>query len=261
MDEIFGIKRDSYDMYEELLLKRDQLEREASSIRISYMKEFGDLITEDYNLKIECIKKKKTIAYCQQSINKGQVLDMQVIDASITEDMKIYYAELEQLSHDFELAKNSKTSSASNAERAKKIYRRIAKRIHPDIYHQTMEHEELKDLWERTFSAYHMLDPDELADIEVLINKYLKGLGEDSFEIDIPDIDKRIEKLEAEISEIMRTEPYIYKEILDDENAVSEKKNEFKAEIEEYKRYLEELSGVLNDLLTEGGATFIWKMD
>ena len=45
MDEMFRIRNDAYEIYEELLLKRDQLEREAGSIRTSYFKEFGDLIT------------------------------------------------------------------------------------------------------------------------------------------------------------------------------------------------------------------------
>lgn len=261
MDEMFRIKRDSYEMYEELLLQRDQLEREASSIRISYMKEFGDLITEDFNLKVECIKKKKTISYCQQAINRGMVLDMQAINDAIAEDMELYYMELAKLSQECELAKSSKTSSSGKAERAKKIYRRIAKRIHPDIYPQTMEYEELIDLWERAFVAYHMLDADELADIEVLVNKFLKEIGEDSFEVDIPDLEDRIEKLEAEISEIITTEPYIFKDILEDELVVAEKKSDMKAEIIEYKRYLEELSEILNNLLAEGGATFIWKMN
>ena len=123
MDEMFRIRKDSYEMYEELLMQRDQLEREASSIRISYMKEFGDLITEDFNLKVECIKKKKTIAYCQQAINRGQILDMQAINDAIAEDMEMYYMELAKLSKECELAKDSKISSSGKAERAKKIYR------------------------------------------------------------------------------------------------------------------------------------------
>ena len=47
--------------YEELLLRRDQLFRESGSYMTAYTQEFGDLITANFELKVECIKKKKTI--------------------------------------------------------------------------------------------------------------------------------------------------------------------------------------------------------
>ncbi|RKM63011.1 hypothetical protein D6856_02495 [Butyrivibrio sp. XB500-5] len=261
MDEMFRIRNDSYEIYEELLLKRDQLEREAASIRISYFKEFGDLITESFNLKVECIKKKKTIAYCQQAINRGEFIDMQAVNEAVEEDMELYNLELEKLMNECKFAKESKISSSSKAERARKIYRRIAKRIHPDIYPEVMEYEELIDLWQRTVVAYHMLDADELADLEVLINRFLREIGEGTITIDIPDIEDRIDLLEQEINEILTTEPYTYEKLLRDELAVAEKKSELKLEILEYEKYLKELSEILNNLLAEGGATFIWRMN
>ncbi len=261
MDEMFRIRNDAYEIYEELLLKRDQLEREAGSIRTSYFKEFGDLITESFNLKIECIKKKKTIAYCQQAINRGGIIDMQIVNEAVEEDMELYNLELERLMNECKFAKESKFSSSEKAERARRIYRRIAKRIHPDIYPDVMEYEELIDLWQRTVAAYHMLDADELAEIEVLINRFLKDIGEGSITIDVPDIEDRIEILEQEINEILTTEPYTYTKLLEDEVAVSEKKSELRAEILEYERYSAELSEILNNLLAEGGATFIWRMN
>ncbi|MBQ7557978.1 MAG: hypothetical protein IJT00_07930, partial [Lachnospiraceae bacterium] len=52
--------------YEELLLRRDQLYREAGSYMTAYTREFGDLITSNFELKVECIKQKKTISYCRR---------------------------------------------------------------------------------------------------------------------------------------------------------------------------------------------------
>ena len=70
-----------------------------------------------------------------------------------------------------------------------------------------------------------------------------------------------INLLEQEINEILTTEPYIYEKLLRDEVAVAEKKSELKIEILEYEKYLNELSEILNNLLAEGGATFIWRMN
>ena len=50
-----------YEEYAELLVRRDQLFKEAESYMTSYTAEFGDLITANFELKIECIKKKKII--------------------------------------------------------------------------------------------------------------------------------------------------------------------------------------------------------
>ena len=39
--------------YEELLLKRDQLFRESGSYMTAYTQEFGDMITANFELKVE----------------------------------------------------------------------------------------------------------------------------------------------------------------------------------------------------------------
>ncbi len=261
MDEMLRIKEDSYELYEELLLQRDNLEREAASIRICYLQEFGDLITDSFRLKVECIKKKKIISYCQQAINKGEKIDVQAIEETISKEMDIYYSELAKILSEYDDARNAETVSAGEANRAKKIYRRIAKRIHPDTFPLTMKNERLQELWERTVAAYHALDSDELEDIEALINKYLKDVGEIYLVMYIPDIEERLARLEKEIIEITTTEPYIFAELLDDEVAVEEKKCELIEEIHEYEKYTEELSNILSNLLAKGGASITWKMD
>ena len=64
MDDLIKMNDGQYQKYEELLLKRDQLNKDAGSIHTAYMKEFGELLLENFELKIDCIKKKKMIAYC-----------------------------------------------------------------------------------------------------------------------------------------------------------------------------------------------------
>ena len=60
--------------YEELLLKRDQLFRESGSYMTAYTQEFGDMITANFELKVECIKKKKTMPQPQKMKRKRTVL-------------------------------------------------------------------------------------------------------------------------------------------------------------------------------------------
>ena len=59
---IFIIKHGRCEEYEELLLRRDQLFRESGSYMTAYTQEFGDLITANYELKVECVKKRRPSA-------------------------------------------------------------------------------------------------------------------------------------------------------------------------------------------------------
>ena len=71
------------DEYEELLLRRDQLFRESGSYMTAYTQEFGDLITANFELKVECIKKKKTISYCRRRLNRGLSINADRMNAEI----------------------------------------------------------------------------------------------------------------------------------------------------------------------------------
>ena len=259
--ELIKVKNASYGRYEELLLKRDQLYREAESILISYTKEFGELTAEVFSEKIECIRLKKAIAYCQAAINRGNAISIDDMHAYLDKSMAMYKAELKSMLTENENARNSKTSSIVDVQRAKKLYRKLAKLIHPDINPRTRELPELSDLWNRIVAAYHMNDPIELSELEVLTNKIIADLGLGAAEIDIPDIDDKIQRLEDEINEIITAEPYTYCELLNDAEAVKEKKDTFNKELEEYKAYHAELDGILEKLVGEKGARLTWIMN
>ena len=51
-------------------------------------------------------------------------------------------------------------------------------------------------------------------------------MGISDSKADIPDIGERIEELKEEIDRIQRTEPYTYRYLLEDEEAVEKKKEE-----------------------------------
>ena len=63
MTDLIKVKNTSYILYEELLLKKENLRKEGRQYYISYMKLFGDLMVEVFRKKIECIRKKKMIAF------------------------------------------------------------------------------------------------------------------------------------------------------------------------------------------------------
>lgn len=253
--------QERFEEYEELLVRRDQLFKEAVSYLTVYTAEFGDLITENFKLKIECIKKKKTINYCRRRMNRGLAIDTANMQAEIEREMKLYYEDLKKMMADTESAKNAKDVGEFRFNRAKKIYRRLAKILHPDINKRTEADDYLSELWRRIVIAYRCSDTDALDDLEVLVRRAMEDLGEKGFELDNTDIEKRIERVEGEINEILTTEPYIYGEILKDEEKSNALKEQLKIERDDYEQYLETLTKTLEAVLREGGATLIWKMN
>lgn len=259
--DLIKVKNASYDRYEELLLKRDQLLRECGGILTSYTKEFGELSALLFEQKVECIKQKKAIAYCQALINRGDSIDPSEMQNYLDQNMAMYYDELKRMLRENEQARESKVASLADERRAKKLYRRLAKTLHPDINPMTLENPVLEDLWNRIVVAYHGINPIELANLEILVNKAVSEMGMDSMEIDIPDIEERIQALEDEINEIITSEPYVWQDLLEDQEQVKAKKEALQKELDEYTKYHAELDSMLEQLIIQGGVTIQWRMN
>lgn len=259
--EIVENRDTRYEEYEELVLRRDQLLKKTGSIQIAYTKEFGELLCRNFELKIECIKKKKTISYCRRRMNRGLPIDTARMQEEIEHEMTLYNDQLKEMLYENESAKRAVKSNKYEVIRAKKIYKRLVKLLHPDINKKTAENADLMELWERIAVAYQKTDVDALNDLEVLVKRGMEALGDDSFELQLDDIEERIERIENQINEILTTEPYTYRELLFDE----EKKNEFKeklqAEYDDFEQYLESLTKTLDEMLCEGEVKIVWQMN
>ncbi len=261
LTEIIDNEQARFEEYEELLVRRDQFLREAGSFLTAYTAEFGDMITSNFELKIECIKKKKTISYCRRRLNRGLPIDTKRMQDEVEQEMTLYYVQLKDMLSDTEKAKNAENVGAFRFNRAKKMYRRLAKLIHPDINKKTAENDKLQELWNRIVKAYNKSDVDELDDLEVLVHRAMEELGEAGFEVDLSDIEERIERVERQINDILTTEPYTYGELLNDEEKKEALKEQLKAEHDDFEQYLESLTKVLDEILSEGGVKIVWQMN
>ena len=242
-----------YEEYENLLLERDQITKEAGQIWTVYLQLFGKLITDNYEEKLECIKCKKTIAYYQNALNHGGVVDSAAMEKYMEQEMAEYYANLRRMLKENEDANNASTSTPYEVARAKTLYRRLAKLIHPDINPETDHSKELQELWQRILIAYHHNDVKELSELEVLVRKVLKELGSEDVKVDIPDIEEKIEALKSEIEGIKQTEPYSLRYLVEDAEAAEKKKTELREELKTYQKYHKELNEVILKMLQTGG--------
>lgn len=246
--QLIRISGGDYSQYEDLLLRRDELEKEAEHILFEYTRIFGDITTEIFELKIDCIALKKSISYCIMSKNKGEAVNPEKLREFIAEKMAVYKAELNEMIRQNELSKNGKKISAFQANEIKRIYRKIAKTLHPDISNVIEKHPVFADLFQRALIAYRCNDYKASKELEVLVSRALESIGEENFEVVIPDVEAKIEELEEEINSITTTEPYIYHELLDNPELVRQKMKEFEEERESYENYKAELEAKLKEV-------------
>lgn len=242
-----------YAEYENLLLERDQLSKEAGQIWTAYLQLFGTLISDNYKEKLECIKCKKTIAYYQRALNHGGIVDAHAMDKYLDREMAEYYSTLHRMIKENESANNAEASTAYDVRRAKVLYRRLAKRIHPDINPDTDRSSLLLELWDRIVIAYHHNDVKALSELEVLVRNAMKETGSEDIQVVIHDIEDKIAEVKQEMDQIIHTEPYSLKYLVEDKDATEKKKAELQKELKSYQSYHDELNSVILQLLQSGG--------
>lgn len=260
MDEMIKLKDGAYARYEELLMQRDTLRKEAFARDREYVRVFGKRILRNFELKLSCIRKKKTIAFCQAAANCGKAVDRKELEEYLKREMAQYQEQLKAMAEDHEKARKVERISEFELLNIRKIYRRLAKRLHPDINPKVSESEALRELWERISAAYRCNDLEELKELEVLAEAAIRSLGEEGADIDVPDISRKITEVEEEMERIRTTDPYLYKQILNDPEAVREKEKELDEEYDSYVLYEKQLEDILQTLLANE-VIITWRMN
>ena len=157
-----------FDEYAELLARRDQLNKEAAAIMTVYTREFGEQLIANFEIKLECIRMKKNISYCRRMINRGVKINVNHMNESVDKEMTLYKVQFADLQQSVEQAGKAKNVGEFRYSRAKKIYRRLSKLIHPDVNAKTETDEKLRELWERVSVSYHTSNAEELENLENL---------------------------------------------------------------------------------------------
>ena len=246
MDEIIKGENRAYEKYEEVLIRRDNLKKEAEQYHHEFIRVFGDYITESFKLKIECIKKKKMIAYCQALENQGKKILSSNLRAFIEKEMADYQAELDAMILDVNAAKKASAISPTDLKKIKDIYYGLVKLLHPDLHPELAGDEQIKEYWKKIEIAYRHNQLEDIQELDIVVRRYLARRGYNDTAIEVEDVEEKIKKVEDEITEIITTNPYLYKILLNDERSVKEKTIEYKEEIESYQSYSERLDEILS---------------
>lgn len=241
MQGIIKVKSASYARYEELLLKKEALKKEAEEYRFQYDKIFGSLNNETYEARMDCTRKRKIISYCQSVISLGDTINKKELDAFVEKAMEDYKSTLAYLLEGDE-PKNKSDTPTAPSKKAKTIYHRLAKLIHPDMNNDLKDDKTVQDLWNRAVIANNSSNSYELEEIEVLLMKYLESIHKKHSDIEIPNVEEKIFDLNRDIQKIIHTNPYQYKYILNNEDNIDKKREELSKELNDYIRYNKELT-------------------
>jgi len=229
-----------FQQYKSLILHKERVKAAAAQYYDAYLRVFGMLKKESFELRIDCIRLKKSIAYCLSKVNKGETIDGDVFDSYIHDVMSSYNDDLTDLIDEIDSARNGRKIDVYRLSQIKKIYHKIVKQIHPDIHPTLFENLTVKEYWYQVQDAYQRNDFDTLEQYSALVDALLNEIGEAS-EPEIEDLEDKIENLKEEIEAITSKEPYLYKYLLDNEEEISKRKESLQKDIEGFKEYKIEL--------------------
>ena len=186
-------------LYRSLIIERDELKKQAEKNQKDNYQMYADLYKEYYGLMVECIFFKKRIAYCQRCKNHHIKIYKEELEDYMDAVKEDYMHELEELrSHKKRIKQHL---SDEDMKQAKKIFKRIIKRIDQDSL-----------LWERAIESYRYNNLNDLKDIEMLVDYERQSIRKN---LDNPYLSIQIERLKKEIESIKNKAPKITREYLE----------------------------------------------
>lgn len=186
-------------LYRSLIIKRDELKKQVEENQKDNYQMYADSYKEYYSLMVECIFLKKRIAYCQRCKNHHIKIYKEELEGYMDAVKEDYMHELEKLRTHKKIVKQHLNDE--DMKQAKKIFKRIIKRINPQ-----------HSLWERAVESYRYNKLNDLKDIEMLMDYDTQSIRKN---LDMTYLTTQIERIKKEIESIENRNPKITKEYLE----------------------------------------------
>jgi hypothetical protein len=213
-----------------------------------YATKIGRYKVQLLELQIEYKAEKKKIQLCHQAFNSNEEPDFAAIEAKVAGLTNEAYQEIriEKDKISFAKAILSNLRSPEDSIELRKIYRNIAKNLHPDVNPNLTE--EQTEIWHLFYSAYKNGDLDKMKALEIIYEKELQNsdlhaevLSEETILLQTILLKEGIKEIENQIKDVEKDFPFNISELIRDEEWVEEQQNLLTKEIEELKIALKEL--------------------
>ena len=186
-------------LYRSLIIERDELKKQDEENQKNHYQKYRELYKEFYGLMVECIFIKKRIAYCQRCKNHHIRIYKEELEDYMDAVKEDYMHELEELRTHKKRVKQHLNDE--DMKQAKKIFKRIIKRINPQ-----------HSLWQRAIESYRYNNLNDLKDIEMLVDYDKQSIRKN---LDNTYLSTQIERVKKEIESYENRKPVITKEYLE----------------------------------------------
>ena len=227
----------------------DQILQQKPYWEAKYTEAFGVLEQQCYAAFVRSSELRRRIALARAYMNHGAEPDAEAIDEQIAQEFKEYEEMLRQMEEERVRAAQilgAKEMSDEDTKRFKHLYRQLAKKLHPDLHpEQTAE---MKKLWQRAMDAYALGD---LARLEILAaiveskcaddvdiaagdGKNVTASVLEELRTALAETEKRIRKCLTVLERLEQEHPFKHRALLENPQAVDERKTELKHQIAYY---------------------------
>ena len=254
IEEIKQLKEDIANLYEE----KDELTYHiCKNIETEYMSKIGIMEYKLYEFQCRILRIKRKIELYQMKINRQEKADEEEIEEKLEEEYKEFEAKLNKMSTDLENVlnrKSLKTLSEEESKELKSCYRKLIKKLHPDLNKENTERN--KNLLLQVTHAYENGDLETIKNLELLTEEISET---EKFEVgeleELKQSKKRytsvIQELLKTIKQIKGSFPYNKKEFLKSDVLVEKRKEELKDEMKMCKEIYRQLEDILKQLKGE----------
>lgn len=254
IEEIKKLKENIVSLYEE----RDELAYHiCRNIETDYMSKIGILEYKLFEWQCKILRLKRKIELYQRKINRQEIPDENEIEKELDNEYKEYEEKLKQMSNELQNAlqrKNYGILSEENTKELKMIYRKLIKKLHPDLNKENSERN--KNLLLKVTRAYENGDLETLKNLEILTNEIIEKENVEMGELEELNESKAryeiiINNLIEEIKKIKESFPYNKKEFLKSEILVQKRRKELENEMKMCKEVYLNLQNILKQLKGE----------
>ena len=235
--------------YDDLILQQ------KPHLEAQYIETFGALEQQCYAAFVRSSELRRRIALARAYMNRGAEPDAAEIDAQIATEFREYEEKLRQMEEERARAAQilqAKEMSEEDAKRFKHLYRELAKKLHPDLH--PAQTEEMKRLWQRAMDAYALGDVARLEIIAAIAeSKYadddadaggaahVDGSVLDELRAALAKTKERIRTCLAALDRLEQEHPFKHRALLENPQAIYERRRELKRQITHYMAECREL--------------------
>ena len=203
MDEKHQLKEQLKNLREQIVSlvmeREDILLQQNPIIEADYMVKVGAYEVKMAEAELSARRAKKKLALCQARINKGEEVSEAEVEEELDSELEQWVADLNEKQEKFysllDRRSSSRNMSKADSKRLKQLYRKLCKKLHPDL--NPLLSEEDKKLFRGVQRAYETGD---LAALEAYAWVLEGGDEVDEREKDIDELTAEIALLEAQVS-------------------------------------------------------------